>query len=490
MIKIVYAKHIIIINIMYGRKIGYCMGCKPIFSDENNTESLQEFSDARSDIDITEELPHDDVSLNPKTPSPTKEALLPTGSSTPSSTASQEKMNLEVASITSSMQSTSSADLESLKNILLNNNDSLKLFSDYSKNIQLQAQDISNLVENILNFSKMRNESPPLLPTVLSERSVEPEIPTVIEALKKAVLDKQTTPKVEQKVVEHVEDAKPISPVKLEDPKPAIPEKIPEPVLKRQAPKPPEPAKQQEAILKPPVDEPKLTETNVKVAEAFIKPKTTDIVVKPKTHEVVVKPKTPEAKAPELPQKSPIPVAQNQIKSPELPPKPKTPEAAAPELPPKPISPEATKPKTPEQPKTPETVKQKTPEVLVKPNSPVIPVSIVKPPSPVKQNLAPAAPIAKEEAISLTPELKRKAPDPPKPQPVEVKEVPKTEEVKVEAQPAPPPVLRAISPVKNDEENDDSVAEEDSVSEKLNTLKRRPKGKIVTASGSFHFSTK
>lgn len=438
-----------------------------IFSDENNTESLQEFSDARSDIDITEELPHDDAaSTQPKTPSPTKEALLPTEPSTPSSSStSQEKINLEVASITSNMPPAPITDLESVKKLLLGSNDSMRLFSDYSKNIQLQAQDISNLVENIMNLNKMNNDSPPI-PTVLSEKkvqSVKPEVSKVTEAPLKAVPEQQASPpKIESKPVEVIEVVtKTSAPLKVIEPKPATPEKTQNPLTqKRQAPKPPEMVKKE-----------------VEVAQ--------------KSSPVEIKEKIPEAKAPELPPKPKTPDAQYQTKSPELPPKPKTPEAAAPEVKskapevPKQITPDAAskeevpkssdppaaeKPKTPEAvapPRLPEAPKPKTPEVVALIEEP-------KQQSPVQQNAVPEAPIVPEEVTTLTPELKRKAPQPPPP--AEVKQAPPVAEVKEEAKPTTPKP-RSPSP------SDDSLGEDDLVSDKLNTLKRRPKGKIITASG-------
>lgn len=457
-----------------------------IFSDENNTESLQEFSDARSDIDITEELPHDDASTQPKTPSPTKEALLPTEPSTPtSSSTSQEKINLEVASITSTMQPTPITDLESVKKLLLGNNDSMRLFSDYSKNIQLQAQDISNLVENIMNMNKMNNESPPL-PTVLSEKKTpleKPEASKVMEApVVKAVPEKIATPPiVEEKSIEV--ELKSSSPVKATEVKPATPEKT----QKRQAPRPPDQVKKKVEVVEPTAE------------------------VKPNTSEVIPTPPTIEEKAPELPPKPLTSEAQNQTKSPQLPPKPKTPDASAtaevkPKVPEaakpksteiastsevKPIASEVLKQKTPEtEPKAsdpPALEKLKTPEAVAQPKLPeaakpttpeaVASVSPPKQQSPVQQNAE--APIAAEEVISLTPELKRKAPQPPKEQPAEVKPAPPKSDAKEEAKPA---TSKARSP----SPSDDSLGEDDLVSDKLNTLKRRPKGKIMTASGNLN----
>jgi hypothetical protein len=452
-----------------------------IFSDENNTESLQEFSDARSDIDITEELPHDDASTQPKTPSPTKEALLPTEPSTPtSSSTSQEKINLEVASITSTMQPAPITDLESVKKLLLGSNDSMKLFSDYSKNIQLQAQDISNLVENIMNMNKMNNESPPI-PTVLSEQKtppVKPEASKVTEAPVKAVLEKiATPPNAEIKSVDVEVVAKNSLPMKAPEANPATPEKT----QKRQAPRPPDQVKKEVEVLHQP----------------------TPAEVKQKSPEVVPMPIKIEEKAPELPPKPQTPDVQNQTKSPELPPKPKSPVAATAEVKPK-VS-EVPKQKTPEtdpkvavpkasdlpaveKPKTPEAVVQPKLQEAAKPKTPdPEPVASVSSPpkqqSPVQKNAAPEAPIAAEEVISLTPELKRKAPQPPKKeiletkeQPVEVKPAPQKTDAKEEVKPTTPKP-RSPSP------SDDSLGEDDLVSDKLNTLKRRPKGKIMTASG-------
>jgi hypothetical protein len=335
-------------------------------------------------------------------------------------------------------------------------------------------------VENIMNMNKMNNESPPI-PTVLSEQKtppVKPEASKVTEApMKAAPLEKIATPPIVTiKSVEVEVVAKNNLPVKAPEAKAATPDKT----QKRQAPRPPDQVQKETDVLHQP----------------------TPAEVKQKSPEVVPKPIKIEEKAPELPPKPQTPDVQNQTKSPELPPKPKSPVAATaevmkskvseapkqktPETDPKVVVPKASEPPAVEKPKTPEAVVQpKLPEAA-KPKTPEPVASVSSSPkqqSPVQKNAAPEAPIAAEEVISLTPELKRKAPQPPKKeiletkeQPVEVKPAPQKTDAKEEVKPTTPKP-RSPSP------SDDSLGEDDLVSDKLNTLKRRPKGKIMTASG-------